>query len=286
MRRLTAFFLFFSLFFNLRNLFADKVFIDEIGGEVRVDGIPGSIVSLAPSITEILFALGAGERIVGITDFCDYPDEAKKKEKIGGFTNPNIEKILSLMPDLVIGTKDGNDPATVKRIKNLGIPVYIADARDFEGIKKSILNIARVVNRLEEGIEIVNDMDRRLKNITADKKRSGRKVLFLYGVNPLIASGKNTFADNLISLAGGVNIFSDAATPYPKLNIEEILKRDPDIVVISEMRKNPGGTKRLAGLLKKKVYRINGDIVNRPGPRIIEGLEKLNRIINGSPQEI
>jgi len=265
-------------------LFAEGVFVDDLGNELHLSSTPGRIISLAPSITEMLFAVGAGDRVVGVTDFCDYPDEAKKKERVGGFVNPNIEKILSLHPDIVFATKDGNDPRIVKRIKSAGIPVYVTNPRDLEGILKDIIQISRILRVEDRGNAIVDDIKRRLAKIKGDLKHlPGKRVIFLYGLNPIIASGKGTFAHDLIQLAGGVNALGDVDISYPRIGPEEIIARNPDVIILSTMSgESEGEIKKLEEMVGKKIYRISGDLVNRPGPRIIDGIETLYGIIRES----
>lgn len=262
---------------------ADQLFIDEIGDKVALKGHPQRIVSLAPSITEILFALGAEDLVVGVTDFCDYPPEAKRKESVGGFVNPNIEKILSLSPDLVFATKDGNDPQVVERLKRFGLPVYVTNPRNFDEIIESILKISRLIGKATEGKALFEELKKR-KEIILERVRTKkpRRVLFLYGLDPMVSAGPGTFADNLIGLAGGANVLADSPVAYPKINLEEAIARGPDVVVVSEMKGENSDLKRLKDAFGKNAHRINGDLINRPGPRIILGLEELYKIIHGS----
>lgn len=262
-------------------LSAEMLFVDELGSPVRLAHSPQRIVSLAPSITEILFALGADNLVVGVTDFCNYPLEAKRKESVGGFVNPNIEKILSLRPDLVFATKDGNDPQVVERLRRFGLPVYVTNPRDFDGIIESILKISRLIGKATEGRALFDEMKKRKESIVKRvRTKKPRGVLFLYGLDPMVSAGPNTFADNLIGLAGGTNVLADSPVAYPKINLEEAIARRPDVVIISEMGREGADLKRLYEVFGKRIHRIDGDIVNRPGPRIIDGLTELYKIIH------
>lgn len=287
LRRINKFIVRHLLFFILllvKTLSAEQVFIDEIGENVRLEGVPARIVSLAPSITETLFAIGAGERVVGVTDFCDYPEETKRKERVGGFINPSIEKILFLKPDLVFATRDGNDQMVVNRLKRSGIPVYVADQRDFNGVLESIRKISLILGVDKAGMEITNELERRKKDIE-NKVKHKRRVLFLYSTEPLIASGPKTLANDLIKIAGGINIFEDSRVSYPRVNLETAITRKPDVVIVTTMAdENNRNLTKLEKFFRSRVRRINGDIVNRPGPRIIEGLEELYRIIHEEPE--
>lgn len=287
LRRINKFIVRHLLFFILllvKTLSAEQVFIDEIGENVRLEGVPARIVSLAPSITETLFAIGAGEMVVGVTDFCDYPEETKRKERVGGFINPSIEKILFLKPDLVFATRDGNDQMVVNRLKRSGIPVYVADQRDFNGVLESIRKISLILGVDKAGMEITNELERRKKDIE-NKVKHKRRVLFLYSTEPLIASGPKTLANDLIKIAGGINIFEDSRVSYPRVNLETAITRKPDVVIVTTMAdENNRNLTKLEKFFRSRVRRINGDIVNRPGPRIIEGLEELYRIIHEEPE--
>lgn len=287
LRRINKFIVRYLLFFILllvKTLSAEQVFIDEIGDSVRLEGVPARIVSLAPSITETIFAIGAGERVVGVTDFCDYPEEVKRKERVGGFINPSIEKILFLKPNLVFATRDGNDQMVVNRLKRSGIPVYVADQRDFNGVLESIRKISLILGVDKAGMEITNELERRKKDIE-NKVKHKRRVLFLYSTEPLITSGPKTLANDLIKIAGGINIFEDSRVSYPRVNLETAITRKPDVVIVTTMAdENNRNLTELEKFFRSRVRRINGDIVNRPGPRIIEGLEELYRIIHEEPE--
>jgi len=259
-----------------------KIFIDELGNEVRIEKVE-RIVSLAPNITEIIFALGMGDKLVGVTDFCDYPEEAKKKEKIGGFINPNVEKIISLKPDLVIATKDGNDPSAIERIKNFKIPVFVIYPMDFEGVMRTIFNISEVLGVKEKGVILIDEMKRRVEEIKTkvpDKKR--KRVLLLYETSPMIASGPGTLADNIIKTAGGENVLSDSPLKYPKINLETAISRKPEVIIITEMKTGSENLKGIKDAFGEKVFIIRGDIINRAGPRLIYGLEEIFKILHSN----
>jgi len=276
--------LFYTIIFSLiikilPVISSDAIFTDETGSFVRIRWQPESIVSLAPNITEILFAIGAGSKVVGVTDYCNFPDEVKSKKRIGGFTNPSIESIINLKPDVVFATKDGNPRGAVERLRKLNVPVYVIDARDLEGITRAIIKIGEVTGNINEANILTNKIRKKLYDIL-NRTKKRKRVVFLYGIEPLIAAGGKTLADDLIRFSGGINIFSDA-TSYLRVNKEKILSRKPDIVILSEMGEGSlSAIKKLSSDFGKKIFTINGDIVNRPGPRVIEGLEELYRIIN------
>lgn len=274
---------FFHIFFILLSL-PQRTFIDEDGNLVKIGRVE-RIVSLAPNITEILFYLGIGDRVVGVTDFCDYPEEARKKEKIGGFINPNIEKIISLKPDLVIATKDGNNPISVERLKKFKIPVFVIYPVDLEGVMKTILNISEFLDVREKGVQLVDEMKRKVEEIkkrVPNKKK--KRVLLLYETSPLIASGPGTLADSLIKIAGGENVLSDSPVRYPKINIEEVIVRKPDVIIITEMITSSENLIPLKKAFGERVFKVKGELVNRAGPRTIYGIEEIFKVLQGNEE--
>ncbi len=261
------------------------------GEKARVLPEPKRIVSMAPSLTETLFALGLGNRVVGVTSFCNYPPEAREKEKIGGFTNPNLEKIVSLKPDLVLATLDGNKAEVINKLRELGIAVTVANPRNIEEILGAIVRIGQATYQRKRAEELVSSMRKRIDKVVRSVEGLGwPPVFFIYQEDPLIASGPGTFADDLIRLAGGSNISGNSRIPYPKYSIEKILVDKPELIFISSMevtQKAPSKVLKrwkkwpaIPAIAKKQVFLINGDLIDRPGPRIVEGLEVLARLIH------
>lgn len=259
--------------------------------KIRVDPEPMRIISMAPSLTETLFALGLGSRVVGVTNFCNYPPEARKKEKIGGFSNPNLEKIVSLKPDLILATLDGNKKEVIDKLKELGLSVNVTNPRNIEEILGAITQIGQATYQQKRAEELVSSMRRRIETVVKSVKGLRRPpVLFIYGEDPLIAAGSGTFANDLIRLAGGRNISEDSWIPYPKYNFEEILIKKPERIFISSMETTAKAPSKvierwkkwssIPAITKEQVYLINGDLIDRSGPRIVEGLEILARLIH------
>ncbi len=259
--------------------------------KTKVDPEPMRIISMAPSLTETLFALGLGSRVVGVTNFCNYPPEAREKEKIGGFINPNLEKIVSLKPDLILATLDGNKKGVIDKLKELGLSVNVINPRNIEEILGSITQIGELTYRHKRAEELVSSMKRRIGKVVKSVKGLSRPpVLFIYGEDPLITAGPGTFANDLIKLAGGRNISEDSWIPYPKYNLEEILIKKPERIFISSMEVTEKAPSKvierwkkwpaIPAITKERVFLINGDLIDRPGPRIIEGLEILARRIH------
>ena len=278
------------LFLQCRYLFA-AIYTDDFGREIQINKSPERIVSLAPHITEILFAIGLKDEVAGVTLFSDYPEGAKKKTIVGSYVNLNLEKIISLAPDLVISTADGNPKADIERLSSMGIPVFIiSPARDIKGIMKAIPTIGRITSKYDASMQVVRAMERRLKNVRARLKGSEpRSVFYQLSVNPLMTAGKDTFVNSLIEMAGGKNIAGKLKTRYPRFSMEKVLAASPEVIIISSMadKKVSEGTmqgwerwKDIPAVRNGKIYFIDPDLINRPGPRIVEGLEKLAVMIH------
>ena len=268
----------------------DLLLTDETGRKVKIPYPAKRIISLAPSITEILFALGLNEEIAAITNFCDHPEAALRKPKIGGFVNPDTEKIVSLKPDLIIGIRDGNRMDTVDRLSDFGFPVYLIDPKGFDGVMETIKNIGDVVGREKESRRMIKDMvDKREKIIGLTQSLPKPKVFFQVGDLPLITVGKGTLADDLIRLAGGRSISENELVSYPSYTIETILAKAPEIIIMSSMESKKNHTnlikkwkdwKSIPAVKMNAIHVIDSNIVDRPTPRIIEGLEAMVRIIH------
>ena len=279
-----------SLLINIPAEGKDRLLTDEIGRKVKIPYPAKRIISLAPSITEILFALGLNEEIAAITNFCDYPEAVLSKPRIGGFVNPDIEKIVSLKPDLIIGIRDGNRMDTVDRLNDFGLPVYIIDPKGFHGVIGTIKNIGDVVGREKESKKMVKEMVIKRENIISlTQSLSKPKVFFQLGDAPMVTVGKGTLADDLIRLAGGRSISENESVSYPVYSIETVLLKAPEIIIMTSMdsKKNSPylvkkweSWKSIPAVRMNMIYVIDSNLVDRPTPRIAEGLEALVRIIH------
>jgi iron complex transport system substrate-binding protein len=263
---------------------------DEAGREVTLPFPPKRIVSLAPNITEILFSLGLDEEIVGVSIHCNFPEKAKNKVRVGSYISLDFEKITSLKPDLIIATGAGNTRDMVDRLGKLGFQTYVIYPKKFEDILQSIAHIGQVVNRGEEARRIIEGMRKRSQRVielTQDLPRP--KVFIQIGDAPMVTVGKGSFADDLIRLAGGENIAGKEKEVYPRFGMEEILKESPEVIIISSM--NPKGDyqkilqewsrwKTLPAVKNGRIHLIDSDLLDRPSPRIIDGLEELARVLH------
>jgi iron complex transport system substrate-binding protein len=245
------------------------------------------IVSLSPSTTEILFAAGLGARIVGVTTFCDYPEEAKRKPKIGGMSNPSLEAVVSLRPDIVVMTKDGNPQEFVQRLHSLKIRTYVFESFTIPELPGGIRAMGAALNEKENFNSLASDIERTMARFKRLNTGQREKVLFVVWPEPLIVAGHKTAADDAIRLLGGINIAGNAKGRYPKYSIEEVLRQSPDIIFVGkgmtekgreDMKKLSANLiKRIAGVpavRNKKVFFVS-DSLFRLGPRVIDGIKEL-----------
>ncbi len=266
---------------------------DYLGRNVTVSSEPQSIISLAPSNTEILFALGLGDRLMAVSGYCNYPLEVQNKIKIGGFSTVNIEKVVSLKPDLVLAT-GGVQEAVVEELERLGLTVIALNAKSIEEVFENIRLVGKAAGQLEAARELTTKLEQRTKAVTdkaKDLPDSQRpRVFYEVQDEPLMTAGPGTFIDDLIHLAGGVNIASDAAAKYPVYNLETLIERNPEVIIISvghgsiaasvEAVKSRKRWQIIDAVKNNRVYGINADLVSRPGPRIVDGIEEMARFIH------
>ena len=268
----------------------ERLLTDETGRTVKVPPTPRKIVSLAPNVTEILFSLGLDTEIAGVTDFCDYPEAALRKPKVGGYINPNVEKIILLKPDLIFWIKEGSRKETLQGLAELGYPVYVTDPKGFDGVTKTLRDIGEVVGRQEKAEAIVKGMtEKKNRWVALTEPLPKPRVYFQVGIASTVTVGKGTLADDLIRFAGGASISRDEPTSYPSYGIEAILSKAPEIIIVSTMegkkeestvmqKWQPFGS--IPAVKRKAVYVVDSNLVDRPTPRIIEGLDVLVRIIH------
>jgi iron complex transport system substrate-binding protein len=261
--------------------------VDEAGRTVRVPQPVRRIVSLAPSLTETIYALGLQDRLVGDTDYCDYPPDAQKKPKVGGAINPSLEQIAALHPDLVLMTKSLNRLETVHSLDNLGISSYATDPHTVAEIISSSRKLAEVLGSPEAGERIASDMQRRLAGL---HERIGalppKRVLFAVWTEPLISIGKDTFIADAMRRAGAVSIV-DSSLNWPQVSLEEVARLQPDFLVFAASHSESIAPQfeSLAGLpawqildaIRNHRFAVISDAVNRPAPRIVSAIEDLAR---------
>lgn len=265
-------------------------FKDSLGRKITLHGDPRKIVSLAPNITEILYFLGLGERVVGVTQFSYYPPEAHLKPKVGSYINLNVEQIISLAPDLVIGTVDGNKPGIITLLKRAGIQVFIVNPRNVREVMDTIRILGRVCGVPKKANELSQNLKRRVDDILKKTMSREKPLVFLQiNLKPIMTVNRNTFHHDLIRLAGGRNMTEDEPITYPRISLEEVIRRKPDVIIISSME--IGGRferarqawlrwKSIPAVKNNRVRLIDSDLIDRPSPRIIDGLDAMAKIIH------
>ncbi len=243
---------------------------------------PGRIVSLAPSMTEVLFAIGLGDHVVGVTNFCDFPEEAKKKPKIGGMSTPSLEAVIALKPDIVVMTVDGNPKEFEERIRSMNIKTYVFRRTRLSEFSQGIREMGAALGVSQKADLLAGNIEKTLlKFRTAKQPARKKKVLFIVWPEPLIAAGRGSITDDALTLLGEKNIADDSKTSYPKYSIEEIIRRAPDFIFIG---KGSGMENISEGLLRRlktvpavkngKVFFV-GDYLYRLTPRTVEGIVEL-----------
>lgn len=243
------------------------------------------IVSLSPSTTEILFSLDLGNEIVGVTSYCDYPEEARKRAKIGGMSNPSIEAIISLRPDIVVMTVDGNPKEVEEKLRSIKIKTYVFRARRLDELPDGIRDMGVALGVSERAERLALEIEGALSKFRSlyKSKISKKKVLFILWPEPLIVAGPGTAIDDAIRLLGAENIAARSRIPYPKYSIEDVIRQSPDVVIIGramgkDIREASKGLlerlRSIPAVKEGKVFYV-GDGLYRLGPRVIKGIEEV-----------
>lgn len=256
---------------------------DDFGRNVTLEKIPERIISLSPTNTEILFAIGAGDRVIGVTEYCNYPEEAKKREKVGGVSTVSIEKVVSLEPDLVLGD-ELNGKETFERLEELNITVAGLNPVNVSEILADIMLVGTITGEEEKASALVADMEGRLgeiENKTRNVKRP--KVAHITWHEPIWVAGSGTVQDELIEKAGGENVFSDL-NDWDTVSLETFIDRNPDVIIVSvghgvvgmqsyDYILSEDRLKVVNAVKNGRVYSIDADVISRAGPRIVNATE-------------
>jgi iron complex transport system substrate-binding protein len=268
---------------------SERSFVDDLGRRIYLAKAPSRIVSLAPSITELLFAVKLDEQIVGVTEFCDYPPAAASRTKVG-YSHPNLEILASLQPDLVLAPQEFLRADIQAKLEQLKIPIFILDPKTLDDIPLHIQTLGRIAERSTEASALAQTMRQRIAEI---KRRTAtlppKRVLYVLNSQPLITVGPGSFIHHMIGVAGGVNVAAQATVPYPRLSMETVLKEDPEVLVFptgaaeavsrSEQEQWQRWTS-LSAVKQGRFHEVPSNLLNRPGPRIVEGLEELAKAIH------
>ncbi len=271
--------------------FQPGTYTDDMGRAVSINKSPERIVSHVPSITEILFALGLSDKVVGVSDFCDYPEEAKTKPSVGSYFNPSIERIVALDPDLVL--TDGHSEG-IKQLDSLGIAFLVIDPKDFDGVFRDIELIGKATGVEAKARKLVDQMKANIAHIT-NQMKGAQKVKAFYVIdatdlnNPWTA-GPGSFMDSLINMAGGENVAAKAVAPWVQFSIEQLVSADPEVIILPskhgtafttpKMLKEHPAWRQTTAVREDRIYSIDADLVDRSGPRIVRGLEEIAKILH------
>ncbi|MCA1625693.1 MAG: cobalamin-binding protein [Acidobacteria bacterium] len=254
---------------------------DDLGRRVKIPEAIERAVSLAPNLTEIVFAIGAGNKLVGVTSYCNYPIEAQKIQKVGDTLNPNIENIIALKPQIVLVSTASQIETFTKTLEQQDITVFVTNPNSLEDIYKSIYQTGEIFGKKEKSQEVVDDLKKRVADIEARTNTAKDIKVFLQISNePLFTIGKESFLTDLIARAGGVSITETVATAYPKISKETAFALQPEAIILSDSEDNrePNEIFKNSPAVKNgNVFKINADLLSRPSPRIVDALEQIAR---------
>lgn len=263
------------------------VLTDSFDREVTIPKQPETIVSLAPSSTEILFALGLGAKVIGVTEVCDYPEEVLAIEKMGGFQGVNVERIVAAKPDLIVAdsltTKE-----VVEQLTSLGFPVLAIRAATIEEMLGHIELIGKAANVNAAADELITGLRDRLAAVRDRVEDVAERPLVFYEVwhDALMSTGPNTFIHDAIVAAGGKNATADATTDWPEIDLEVLISKNPEVVLLGHEGQEPADVKAranwqtIAAVINDRVYAINPDLFSRPGPRLIDAVEEIAKLLH------
>ena len=268
--------------------------IDDLGRNVTIPKLPQRIVSLAPSNTEILYALGLEDKIVGVTDYCDYPAAAKAKQRVASYTTPNIEKLVSLEPDLILA-ESIHEKTVLPSLENLGFTVIVSYAKSLDNVLNYINLVGEITGKSSAANKLVADMGDRIEAVKAKieilETNQKPKVLYLIWHEPIWTMGSATFTNDLIQVAGGINIFAEDFKKSRVVSYESIISKNPNIIIVSGMGtsgdliynsiKKASELSPVDAMINNRIYKISdSNLTERPGPRIVDGLEEMAGLIH------
>lgn len=255
-------------------------YVDAVGRSVVLLAPPQRVVSLVPSITETIYAIHAEQQLVGVTDFCDYPVEAKLKTSIGSYAQPNLEAVAELNPDLVIMDTAGSNPTLLEQLEQLGVPVYLVAARSLQDTLETVLVVGRLLGQEVAAQELVAVLRGEVDQVVSLNVERRVRTLVCVMVEPLIVAGADTLVNDLIGLAGGVNVGA-GQTRYPNWSMETVLAYDPELIIVSPHPGTPqpnnffSGWTQLQAVRRQQVVNVEADWLQLPGPRLVKGLQAL-----------
>ena len=261
---------------------------DDAGRRVSFPERVDRVISLAPNLTEIVFAVGGGDRLVGNTTYCDYPSEAKSVAKIGDSLQPNLERIIALRPQVVLISTASQLEVFTQQLRNQNIAVFVTDPHDLEGVFRSIEQLGQILGQTEQASALVNKLRERTA-VVQHAVQNAKPVRVFYQVSgePLYTIGKDAFLTDLIRRAGGISVTADVPGAWPKYSSESALAARPEAIILPTGGSMGAANSTVAAALRNspaalagRVYKINDDYLARPGPRLVDGLEALARALH------
>ena len=285
-------FLFFlaGLFFLHGQQPTARMVTDTLGRQMSVPDDLKRVVSLAPSITEVIFALGKEDLLKGITRFSDFPPAAQKLPRVGSYVHLDLERIVALKPDLCIGIKEGNPIAVVRKLEHLSIPVYAVDPKNLNSVLETIIQLGQLLGADQKAKAIVSDLRARIERVKSLVATSPNRpgVFFQIGISPIVSAGTETYIHELIVMGGGKNL-AEGPVPYPRYSREQVLGLSPDVLIITSMarsasfehvKKQWAKWPSMPAVRNNRILLMNSDTLDRPTPRLIDGLEHVAEAIH------
>lgn len=278
-----------------------RTFTDDLGNTVTLAQPPQRIITLQPNLAETIALVGAIDQLIGVTEFCEYPPEAAAKPKIGGIINPSLEKIVSLQPDLVLASR-GNDAAFIRRLQQLDIHVLGYDSQTLSDVIELVRRLGKLTGHEQQAEQVAQDLQRRRQVVLQQGQKlpgPALSVLFVLSWEPLFVAGAASFVDDMITACGGQNAVRQIATvdqkkPWPQISREAVVAANPQVIISTASHGKPKtaeteqilhrlkvdpGWQQVAAAQHSQVYIIKDDLVTIPGPRLIEGLEQISRLL-------
>ena len=261
---------------------------DDAGRVVSLPARVDRVISLAPNLTEVVFAVGAGDRLVGNTTYCDYPPEAKAIAKVGDSLQPSLERIIALRPQVVLISTASQLEVFTQQLHNQNIAVFVTDPHDLEGMFRSIDRIGQILGHTEQATQLVKKLRERTNAVEqAVKHAKPVRVFYQVSGEPLYAAGRDAFVTDLMRRAGAVSVTADVPGAWPKYSSESALAAKPDAIILPTGGSMGAANSTVAEALRNspaalagRVYRINDDYLARPGPRLVDGLEAIARALH------
>ena len=268
--------------------------VDDLGRTVEINKLPQRIVSLAPSNTEILFALGLEDKIVGTTDYCDYPEAAKSKLRVAGYSTPGIEQLVSVEPDLILA-ESIHEKTVLPALEQLGLTVIVMSAKSIDVVLDDITLVGQINGKSKVAAQLVNDLIQRIEAVTSKTEsltpEKRLRVLYICWHDPIWTMGSDTFINDLIWKAGGVNIFADDFEKSRVVSLEAVITENPQVIIVSGMGttgnlvynsiKKETRLRTVEAMVNNRIYKISdANLIERPGPRVVDGLEEVAKLIH------